>query len=140
MKPALAAKTRARQFLLQALYQAQLTDTPYVEVIEPFVTDHNMKRADVDYFREVLHGIDEHEQTLLELIGRVGERAHKDLDPIEKAILLLSTYELQSRIEVPYRVVINEGIELAKSFGATDSFKYINSVLDALARELRPNG
>ena len=140
MKPATAAKSRSRQFLLQALYQAQLTDARIRSVTEPFIVDHNMKRADVDYFREVLNGIDEQQIALLELIDQHGERTHDKLDPIEKAILLLGSYELMSRIEVPHRVVINEAIELAKSFGATDSFKYINSVLDALSRELRPNG
>lgn len=140
MKPASAAKSRSRQFLVQALYQAQLTDAAFISVTEPFIRDHNMKRADVAYFREVLNGIDEQQTLLLELIDRYGERTHDKLDPIEKAILLLAGYELQARIEVPYRVVINEAVELAKSFGAAESFKYVNSVLDALARELRPNG
>ena len=140
MKPALAAKSRSRQFLVQALYQAQLTDESYVGVIEPFVAEHNMKRADLPYFREVLTGIDEQQSALFAMIEKSGDRALDELDPIEKGILLMAAYELQSRIEVPYRVVINEAVELAKSFGGTDSFKYINSVLDGLAKELRPNG
>lgn len=140
MKSGHAARSRSRQFLVQALYQAQLTATPFVDVGGSFAKDHNMKRADVDYFREALQGIGEAENDLKALIASKGELSFDELDPIEKGILLLGCYELQARIEIPYRVVINEAIELARSFGATDSYKYINSVLDALARDLRPNG
>jgi len=123
--------------MVQALYQAQLTDVRVADVIEFFITDHNMKRADIEYFREVLRGVHRDEANLRSLINEKSDRDFDELDPIEKGIMLMSVYELASRIDVPYRVVINEGIELAKSFGATDSYKFVNSILDAIARDLR---
>jgi len=137
MNPSAAARSRTRQFLVQALYQAQLTEVDYVDVLTPFMNDHNMKRADLAYFREVLRGIGSDEQELISLIESKSDRKFDELDPVEKGILLMSTFELRSRIEVPYRVVINEAIELAKSFGSTDSYRYVNTILDGLARDLR---
>lgn len=137
MNPSAAARSRTRQFLVQALYQAQLTEVDYVDVMTPFMNDHNMKRADLEYFREVIRGIGSEEEELVSLIESKSDRKFAELDPVEKGILLMSAFELRSRIEVPYRVVINEAIELAKSFGATDSYRYVNTILDGLARELR---
>jgi N utilization substance protein B len=139
-KPSGAARSRSRQFLVQALYQAQLTEVEFCDVITPFMADHNMKRADLDYFKDVLRGIHVDHEALKAMIVAKADRDYDDLDPIEKGILLMGCYELQSRIDVPYKVVINEGIELAQSFGATDSFKYVNSILDAVAKDLRPHG
>ncbi len=101
------------------------------------IADHNMKRADLDYFREILTGIHRDIDELRAMIAPKLARDFSELDPIEKSILLLGAYELRSRIEIPYRVVINEGVELAKSFGASESFRLINSVLDALAKDTR---
>lgn len=140
MKPATAARSRSRQYLVQALYQAQLTGDAFDEVIEPFITDHNMKRADLDYFREALKSIAIEHDELAELIEAAGDKSFAELDPVERGVLLLACYELKSRIDIPYRVVINEAIELARSFGATDSYKYVNSVLDRVAAQLRPHG
>ena len=97
-----------------------------------------MKRADLEYFREVLRGIHRDQDSLKLTLEKSLDRQYDDLDPIERAILLLGSYELASRIEVPYKVVINESVELAKMFGATDSYKYVNSILDVLAKESRP--
>ena len=140
MKPSAAARSKSRQYLVQALYQAQMTGDSFSAVTEPFITDHNMKRADLDYFRDALQTIETDKEELITLIGSAGEKTFEELDPVERGVLLLGCYELKSRIDVPYRVVINEGIELARSFGATDSYKYINSVLDKLAGQLRPHG
>ena len=140
MKPAIAAKSRSRRFLVQALYQAQLTGDDFADVIEPFIAEHNMKRADLEYFREVLRGIHRDQDSLKLTLEKSLDRQYDDLDPIERAILLLGSYELASRIEVPYKVVINESVELAKMFGATDSYKYVNSILDVLAKESRSRG
>ncbi|MBO6558328.1 MAG: transcription antitermination factor NusB [Pseudomonadales bacterium] len=137
MNPSAAARSRTRQFLVQALYQAQLTGVDYIDVLAPFINDHNMKRADLEYFREVIRGIGADEQALIELIESKSDRKFVELDPVEKGILLMSAFELRSRIDIPYRVVINEAIELAKSFGATDSYRFVNTVLDELSRELR---
>ena len=140
MKPSAAARSKSRQYLVQALYQAQLTGEAFGDVAEPFITDHNMKRADLDYFREALKTIATEKEELIGLINEAGEKSFEELDPVERGVLLLGSYELKSRIDVPFRVVINEGVELARSFGATDSYKYINSVLDKLAGQLRPHG
>ena len=137
MNPSAAARSRTRQFLVQALYQAQLTEVDYVDVLTPFINDHNMKRADLEYFREVIRGIGSDEQELIGLIESKSDRKFDELDPVEKGILLMGAFELRSRIEIPYRVVINEAIELSKSFGATDSYRFVNTVLDELSRELR---
>ncbi len=101
------------------------------------MNDHNMKRADLEYFRDVLKGIDSDEAELIEFIESKADRKFDELDPVEKGILLLGTFELRSRIDIPYRVVINEAVELARSFGATDSYRYVNSILDILSREFR---
>lgn len=140
MKPSPAARSRSRQFLVQALYQAQLSAETFQGVIEPFINDHNMKRADIEYFREALKTIDQDQEALRALIEAAGEKPFDELDPVERGVLLLGCYELRSRIDVPFRVVINEAIELSRSFGATDSYKYVNSVLDKLATDLRPHG
>ena len=132
-----AARSKTRRFLLQAMYQAEMMDEEYASVIDPFIADHNMKRADLDYFREILTGIHRDIDELRAMIALKLARDFSELDPIEKSILLLGAYELRSRIEIPYRVVINEGVELAKSFGASESFRLINSVLDALAKDTR---
>ena len=132
-----AARSKTRRFLLQAMYQTEMMDEEYASVIDPFIADHNMKRADLDYFREILTGIHRDIDELRAMIAPKLARDFSELDPIEKSILLLGAYELRSRIEIPYRVVINEGVELAKSFGASESFRLINSVLDALAKDTR---
>ena len=122
---------------MQALYQAQLTGTEFALVVGSFTKENNMKRADVGYFTEVLQGIASDQRKLEGLIEDKADRPLDELDPIEKGILMMGTFELCSRIDVPYRVVINEGVELARSFGGTDSYKYVNSILDSLAKELR---
>lgn len=141
MKSVAAARSRARQFLVQALYQALITGDQIGDVVHPFIAYHNMKRADVDYFREVLMGIHTDRQELESLISErldaTFDRAWEEVDPVEKGILLLGCYELRSRIDVPYKVVINEAVTLAKSFGATDSYKYVNSIMDSVAKSLR---
>ena len=132
-----AARSKARRFLLQAMYQAELTDEDYSSVADPFIAYHNMKRADLTYFREILNGLQVKYDRLRSRIAAKLDRDFAELDPIEKSILLLGAYELIARIDIPYRVVINEGVELAKSFGATESYKLVNSVLDALSKDIR---
>ena len=137
MKQNNAAKSRSRKFLVQAMYQAQLTGLDFADVIEPFIQEHNMKRADLDYFRDVLRGIHNQGDMLKALISESLDRDYLELDPIERAILLLGSFELCARIDIPFRVVINESVELANVFGATDSYKYVNSILDQVAKKTR---
>ena len=201
-----AAKSRARRFALQALYQVQFTDASAGQVETQFRQDHDMKRVDIEFFHDLLSGIlhnrgdleqdievileQEEEVTsalsleaatseaiVSEIIvpeivspetvlaetlwpasnppesegvrgdvnegknedkikaeNQTGARSLKDLDPVAKAVLLIGTFELQNRIEIPYKVVLNESIELAKQFGGAESHRFINQVLDKMAR------
>ena len=137
MKTTTAARSRARRFTLQALYQMQLTGDLATEVERQFRADNDMKRVDTTYFHELLSGVAARESELLEVIVPKLDRGINEIDPVEKAILLIGTFELTERIDIPYRVVINESIEMAKQFGASESYKYINSILDQQAKECR---
>ena len=133
-----AARNKSRRFLVQALYQAQIAEVELSEVVSLFEQDHNMKRADLVFFREVLGGINDNYLSLVSSIEEIGHRSFTESDPIERGILLIGSFELNYKSDIPYKVVINECIELAKYFGASESFKYINSVLDSLSKTLRP--
>ena len=133
-----AARNKSRRFLVQALYQAQIAEVELSEVVSLFEQDHNMKRADLVFFREVLEGINDNYLSLVSSIEEIGHRPFSESDPIERGILLIGSFELNYKGDIPYKVVINECIELAKYFGASESFKYINSVLDSLSKTLRP--
>src|SRR5690242_5608135 len=120
----------ARQYALQAIYQWQLSGTPIQEIEVEFVRFHFTKKVDLDYFKEVIHGVVSLQHDLDKEIEPFSERSITEVDPIELAILRIATYELTKRLDVPYRVIINEGLELAKKFGSLEGFKFINSVLD----------
>lgn len=137
MKSIAAARRKARRFTLQALYQMQLTGDSASVVEQQFLSDHDMKRVDTTYLHELLVGIAAEEDALLETIKSKLDRDIGEIDPVEKAILLIGSFELSKRVDVPYKVVINEAVELAKLFGASDSFKYVNSILDQLAVKYR---
>lgn len=132
-----SARKKSRKFLLQAMYQWQLNKIPANELEDQFRIDFDMKKADIEYFHALLRGIllevgvvDKHFEPYL-------DRRLDELDPIELSIFRIAAYELTQRVDVPYKVVINEAIELAKLFGATDSHKYVNGVLDKLAQKCR---
>lgn len=129
----------ARQCALQAIYQWQLSANPIQEIETQFIQYHITKKVDLDYFREILHGVVKHQHELDKSISLFIERTINEVDPIELAILRVATFELAKRSDIPYRVVINEGLELAKKFGSIEGFKFINSVLDRIARQLRSN-
>ncbi len=137
MKTNVAARSKARRFALQALYQMQITGDAATIVEAQFLADHEMKRVDVEYFHDLLSGITATRSEILDAIKLKIDRDDSEINPVEKAILLIGVYELKERIDIPYRVVINESIELAKQFGASESFKYVNSILDALAKRYR---
>jgi transcription antitermination protein NusB len=132
----LAWRKRARELLVQALYQWQLSGSDAVQIEAEFRADNGGK-TDWDYFHSAFTHITEHASVLSALFGPYLDRSVGQLDPIETGILYLGLYELSQRIDIPYRVVINEGVELARKYGATDSHKYINGVLDKAARQLR---
>ena len=133
------AKSLARKLAMQALYRLQMNDAPWQDLVQEFSTEEGMDRADGEYFRELVQGIHAARTTLDESLAGLMDRSPALLDPIEHAVLLIGMYELKSRPEVPFRVVINEGVSLAKRFGATDGHKFVNAVLDRAARTLRPH-
>lgn len=129
-------RKRARDLLVQALYQWQLSGTDAIQVEAEFRAD-NGRKVDWEFFHAALSTIAETPETIDAHYQGFLDRGADELDPIELGILRLGIYELSQRIEVPYRVVINECVELAKKYGATDSHKYVNGILDKAARELR---
>lgn len=135
--PRPAHRRRARSMALQALYQRHVSKTPVNHIEAEFVTDNDMSNVDGAYFRDLLTGVHREEADLDREFEAMLDRPLSELDPIELAILRLGTYELKHRIDVPYRVVLNEGIELAKRFGGAEGHKYVNSILDKLCRRLR---
>lgn len=130
-------RTMARRRAVQALYQWQQLRQDLADIELQFLTEQEMDRVDVDYFRELLHAVPKHLNELDEVLQPLLDRNIESVDNVERAILRLGAYELKYRLEIPYRVVINEAIELAKTFGAEQSHRYINGVLDKLAPTLR---
>lgn len=127
----------ARSFALQALYQWQMAGQPVHEIEAQFRVDNDMSGTDVALFGELLRGVSQHKAELDAAYQPFLDRALDDLDPVERAILRIGSYELIHRIEVPYRVAINESVDLAKIFGATDGHRYVNGILDKLAQRVR---
>ena len=135
---ALAAQRRkARHFGLQALYQWTLSGASATDIEAEFRVDNDFRHTDGEYFSAVLKGVVGDVDALEALFSSALDRKLEELDPIERNLLRLGTFELRDRIDVPYKVVINEAVALAKKFGATDSHRYINGVLDRVARDLR---
>ncbi len=131
-------RSRARELIVQALYQKQLTGHDAVELVKQFKDRDEYRRADTDYFNEILPAICAGQAELESKIAELADRPPSQLDPVEMAVLLLGFFELEERQDVPYRVVINESINLAKRFGSVDGHKYVNAVLDKAADKLRP--
>ena len=135
MKP--AARRRAREMALQGVYSWMLSNNDVASIELNLATTNEMGKVDMSYFQELLQGsikqVADLDVAIKPYLGRLPE----ELDPIEKAMLRIATYELTQRIDVPYKVVINEAIELAKVFGAEESHKFVNGVLDKVVRTLR---
>lgn len=129
----------ARSFALQALYQWQMAGQPVNEIDAQFRVDNEaeMRNTDKRLFSELLTGVTSRKSELDEQFKPFLDRELDDLDPVELAVLRIGSYELIHRLEVPYRVAINESVELAKIFGATESHRYVNGVLDKLAQRVR---
>ncbi len=129
-----AARRKARHYAMQSLYQWQMTSAAINVIEAEFHTDNDMSKVDTAYYRELIHSVpkrlDEVDNAYCVFMK---EREQGELDPITQALLRIAAYELMARIDVPYKVVINEAVSLAKKFGATDSHKFINGVLDKVA-------
>ena len=132
-----AARSRARRRALQAIYAWQLSGSEVRTIIEQFRHEQDMEVADLEYFEELVRGVAKQCAELDAGLAPFLDRGMEQVDPIERAILRLAAYELRHRPDVPYRVVLNEAIELSKRFGADHGHTYVNGVLDKLAREWR---
>jgi len=131
------SRSLARKRAVQALYMWEMTGTDISTIDQQFLLEHDMSKVDVKYFQELLHKVPKHIDVIDEHIHEFLDRPFKEVDPVERAVMRLGVYELQFRPDVPYRVVINESVELAKIFGAEDGYKYVNSILDGAAKKLR---
>lgn len=131
------ARTNARRAAVQALYQWQMTGHNLSDIERQFLEEDRLKDAQKSYFSELFYGVPKNldiiDQTLSEFVDRPIDK----IDPVERAILRISVYELLHRLDMPYRVILNEGINLAKDFGADGSHKYINGILDKIAQKKR---
>lgn len=136
-RPSMAARRKARRLAMQALYQWHISSSPISQIEAEFSADHDMTKVDSEYFSEVLRGVATTKADLDHNIERYTDRPTKDMTPVELAILRMGTYELVHRLDVPYKVIINEGVELSKVFGASEGHRYVNGVLDKLAQHLR---
>lgn len=131
------ARHRARECAVQALYSWQVSKNSIQDVELHFIAEQDTKGVDLNYFRQLLAGVNEEVESIDALMTPHLSREKHELGDIELAILRISVYELAFRQDVPFRVVINEAIELAKSFGAEDSHKFVNGVLDKVSPNLR---
>jgi N utilization substance protein B len=139
ISPASMRRAVARKLAIQALYRWQLNATPWQDVVNEFAVDEEMRKADRGYFNQLVTDICGGSEALDTALSGWMDRKPAELDPVERAVLWVGAHELKSAPDVPYRVVINEAVGLAKRFGATDSHKFVNAVLDAAAKELRPH-
>ena len=131
------SRRRAREFVLQGLYQWQLAGTEPAAIARQLAEAKGFDKVDLEYFKALIEGTVAAAPELEREIAPLLDREFSRLSPVERGILLLGAYELAHRPEVPYRAVINEAVELAKSYGGTDGHKYVNGVLDKLAARLR---
>lgn len=131
------ARHKARRLATQALYTWQVSGQDLADIDLQYREDRDMSKLDEEYFVELLHQVPKFVAELDEAFESSLDRPIDEVDPVERAVLRLGTYELMYRLDVPYRVVINEGVELAKIFGAEDGHKYVNSILDGVARKVR---
>jgi len=131
------ARRRARRLVLQALYQWQMSGADEAEIERQFREDPNFERVDAQYFHELLRGVIDHCAALDEQLAPLLDRKVSELDRVELALLRMGVYELRHRPDVPFKVAIDEAVGLARVFGAEESHRYINGVLDAVARSER---
>ena len=131
------ARTRARELMVQALYQKQIAGHSTAELVAQYTEDASYARVDQAFFDELFPAISNSQEEIEKKIDDLIDRPLAQLDPIELSILLIGVHELANRIDTPYKVVINEGVNLARRFGATDGHKYINACLDVAAQSLR---
>jgi transcription antitermination protein NusB len=133
----LAARSRSRRRALQAIYAWQVGGNRMIQVIEQFRHEQDMEIADLEYFEDLLRGVEKHQVELDAGIRQHIDREIAEVDPIERAVMRIAGYELRYRPDVPYRVIINEALEVTKRFGADQGHTFVNGVLDKLAGQWR---
>ena len=133
------ARSRARRMAMQALYEWQVANNSPLDILNTYRAEQDLKKVDEEYFRDLLLNTAKYQQEVDALMADSLDRPMKEIDPIEMAILRMACYELVYRPDVPYRVVINEAIELAKTFGAEAGHKFVNGILDKVALIARPD-
>ncbi len=136
-QPKAGDRRRARALAMQGLYQRHFSKSSITDIESEFIVDNDMSKVDTVYFRDLLRGVHREQAELDRLLEPFLDRPIHEVDAIELAIVRLGTYELKYRLDVPYKVVINEGIEMAKKFGGTEGHKFVNSLLDKLSHRLR---
>jgi N utilization substance protein B len=132
------ARTNARKSAVQALYQWQMTGQNLNTIERQFLEEERLRDAQKSYFTELFHGIPKNLDIIDAVLAQFVDRPVEKIDPVERAILRIGVYELLNRLDMPYRVVLNESINLAKCFGAEGSHKYVNGILDKVAQQKRP--
>ncbi|WP_422732787.1 transcription antitermination factor NusB [Marinobacter azerbaijanicus] len=136
-QPKAGDRRRARALAMQGLYQRHFSKSSITDIESEFIVDNDMSKVDTAYFRDLLRGVHREQAELDRLLEPFLDRPIHEVDAIELAIIRLGAYELKHRLDVPYKVVINEGIEMAKKFGGTEGHKFVNSLLDKLSHRLR---
>jgi N utilization substance protein B len=137
MKKNNLGRHKARRFAVQAIYQWQMSGTPIRDIQLQFLAEKNNATFDTDYFADLLNGVVEHYTQLDEQLTPFMSRSINAVDPIERAVLRIACYEFIYCLQIPYRVIINEALDLTKMFGTSDGYKFVNAVLDKLAQEVR---
>ena len=135
----ISPRRRAREFTVQALYQAALNDTAAPEIAKNIREATDFARADAELFTSLFFGAHSNRVEYMGIIRPLLDRDEKDINLIERAVLLMACHELKAMPETPYPVIINEAIEVTKTFGGTEGHKFVNGILDKLAAQLRPN-
>jgi len=130
-------RTLARRSAMQAIYQWQLTRYDLSEIERQFVEEHGLGNADVAYFNELLHEVPKQLDVIDAALSEFVDRSIASIDPVERSVLRIGVYELLFHPELPYRVILNESINLAKVYGAAHGHKYINGILDRVAHKTR---
>lgn len=131
------ARKLARKVIVQALYQWHMAAQNISDIEQQFLDEYHNSKVDLDYFREVIHAIPSQVSDIDALIKPQVDRSNQEMNPVEQAILRLAVYELKARPDIPYKVVINEAVDLCKRFGADQAHKFVNGVLDKVAQKLR---
>lgn len=130
-------RSKSRRALLQALYQWQMGKQPPGEIEEWFRAEQDLRNADLDYFHELLHRIPDCVPELDRVLFALTDRVEKDIDTVELTVLRIGAYELCYRLEIPYRVVIDEAVELVKRFGSEEGYRFVNGIINRLAHQVR---